>query len=135
MKIKTYETFFYEENTHNISGKDNKKLIAYIEENLMWDFKDDNITYSIYGLFDFNYNNYKGLVIQIFRHDNNDSEIGFCFGSGGREVVNDDACPLYPMIVKFHQKLNSIIKCDYKIDSDNDSITISFNLLDSKINI
>ena len=133
--IKKFETFFYEKNTHNISCEDNKRLVSYVDENLMFDFKDNDITYNIYGHFDGNYQNYKGLIVQIFRHDNNENELGACFNGRENCVIYDDACPLYPYIVKLHQKVSSIIQCQLDIKSDTTVITIMFSFMDSKVNI
>jgi len=130
------ETFYYEKDENNISPEDNKRILKFAEDNLMWDFKDNDIDYNIYGEYDFNYGKYKGLVIQIFKHDNPD--IYFDLLS---EIDIDYTCregykPILKSIVKsIHQKLNSIIKCDIRIDDDTTSITIQFNYLASKINL
>jgi hypothetical protein len=125
----------YYKNDKNISGDDNRKLVKYVDENMMFDFKDNDIEYSIYGHYDFNYGSYQGLVVQIFRHSNSDSELGACFNGKENCVIYDDACPLYPYILKLHQKVNTLIKTELHVESDTTVVTITFSFLDGKINI
>jgi hypothetical protein len=139
------ETFYYEKDENGISPEDNTRILKFVEDNLMWDFKDGDIDYSMYGEYDFNYNKYKGVVIQIFKHDNRDiyfdllSEIDIDYTHRSRTyttTATDDAKQtLRPIINKIHQKLNSIIKCGIKIESDTTCITVEFNYLSSEINL
>ena len=36
----------------------------------MWDFKDNDITHTLYGLYD-GYGEYKGVEVQLYKHENN----------------------------------------------------------------
>jgi len=116
-----------------ISPTNNKQLLKYIEDNLMWDFKDNDITYTLYGLYD-GYGEYKGVEVQLYKHENNPfyydllSEIDIDYTSNKEPI-------LMKLFNNLGKKINSVIECDSTIDGDTICISMTFSFKDNKLNL
>jgi hypothetical protein len=130
------ETFYHEKDENSISPEDNKRILKFIGNNLMWDFRDNDIEYGMYGEYDFNYDKYKGIVISIYKSDNPGSEIKFDYYEDlnpNKNIVIDPF--LYPILRRLYQKISDIMPCEYKIKAEPSYVTIQFGYLASEINL